>query len=291
MAWIALIFYCFDSIYQWLTSDLIGWQRGEGGEVLINFFCMHGFEIHPCRLVFKNSWTEFGKHKNWYLPNFLNNSPKNLSDHKKWVKKGSQTIGIHLSRLLKQLNVEKFQFVHKENWMANVISFFFWNPSRHGNLKKFRLLFWPFFHKNYRFSLEAIQNQVSLIFLFWMHGFEIHPCRLVFKNSWTEFGKHKTNIYLIFIKTHQKICQITKIWCTNRLANPWSLSKQFSQATKRWKTLRLFLKKIEWPLLYVFLLKPFKARIFEKLEVTFSTNFFHKQLSFLSGSNIKLGFP
>ena len=44
-------------------------------------------------------------------------------------------------------------------------------------------------------------------------------------------------------------------------------------------------------MLYVFLLKPFKARSFEKLEVTFLAEFFHKQLSFHNGSNIKLGFP
>ena len=31
---------------------------------------------------FKNTWTEFGRHKNWCLPNFNNKSPKNLSDHK-----------------------------------------------------------------------------------------------------------------------------------------------------------------------------------------------------------------
>ena len=43
-------------------------------------------------------------------------------------------------------------------------------------------------------------------------------------------------------------------------------------------------------MLYVFLLIPFKAWIFEKIEVTFSANFFHKQLSFLNGSNINLGF-
>ena len=28
MAWIALNFYWFDSIYQWLTSDPTGWPRG-----------------------------------------------------------------------------------------------------------------------------------------------------------------------------------------------------------------------------------------------------------------------
>ena len=39
-----------------------------------------------------------------------------------------------------------------------------------------------------------------------------------------------------------------------------------------------------------FAIKTFQARIFEKLEVTFLADFFHKQLSFLNGSNIKLGF-
>ena len=52
MAWIALIFYWFDSIYQWLTSGLTGWQRGEGGEMLINMFCVLGFETHPWRVIF-----------------------------------------------------------------------------------------------------------------------------------------------------------------------------------------------------------------------------------------------
>ena len=45
----------------------------------------------------------------------------------------------------------------------------------------------------------------------------------------------KTDVYLILIKNHQKICQITKIWTKNRLANLWSSSKLTSQATKRWK--------------------------------------------------------
>ena len=38
-------------------------------------------------ISFKNTWIEFGEHKNWYLPNFVNNSPKNLSDHKELNKK------------------------------------------------------------------------------------------------------------------------------------------------------------------------------------------------------------
>ena len=51
------------------------------------------------------------------------------------------------------------------------------------------------------------------------------------------------------------------------------------------------MKKIGWPMLYVSLLKPFKASIFEKLQVTFLAEFLHKKLSFFNGSNIKLGFP
>ena len=86
MAWIALIFYWFDSIYQWLTSDLIGWQQGEGGEVLINLFCVHGFEIHPCRLVFKNTELSSVSTKTDFYPIFLITHQKN-SDHEKLVKK------------------------------------------------------------------------------------------------------------------------------------------------------------------------------------------------------------
>ena len=145
MAWTALIFYWFDSIYQWLTFDLTGWPRGEGGEVLISLFCVHGFEIHPCRLVFKNTWIEF--------------------------------------------------------------------------------------------------------------------------------GKHKTNIYLVFIITHQKICQITKIWGKNRLANPGSLSKQTSQATKQWKTLSLFMKKIGWPMLYVSYWNHSRQGVLKNLRLLFWPSF------------------
>ena len=76
----------------------------------------------------------------------------------------SQTIGIHLSRLFKQVNVEKFQFVHKENRMANVIRFSI-ETIQGMEIWKFSGYFFDRFSiKNYRFSLEAIQNHVSLIF-------------------------------------------------------------------------------------------------------------------------------
>ena len=42
--------------------------------------------------------------------------------------------------------------------------------------------------------------------------------------------------------------------------------------------------KIGWPMLYVFLLKPFKAWSFEKLQGTFLTVFPQKKLSFFNGS-------
>ena len=116
MAWIALIFYWFDSIYQWLTSGRTSWPRGEGGEVLINMFCVRGFEVHPCRLVFKNTWTEIGR--------------------------------------------------SKKNRMANVIRFSIETIQGMVIWKFSGKFFDRFSTKNYRFSLEAIQNQVSFIFLF-----------------------------------------------------------------------------------------------------------------------------
>ena len=44
-------------------------------------------------------------------------------------------------------------------------------------------------------------------------------------------------------------------------------------------------------MLNVFLLKTFKAWIFEKIEVMLLAELFHKQQSFLNGSNEKYGFP
>ena len=44
-------------------------------------------------------------------------------------------------------------------------------------------------------------------------------------------------------------------------------------------------------MLYVFLLKTFKAWIFEKIEVMLLAELLLKQQSFLNGSNEKYGFP
>ena len=40
-----------------------------------------------------------------------------------------------------------------------------------------------------------------------------------------------------------------------------------------------------------FAIQTIQDKDFEKLEVTFLAEFFHKQLSFHNGSDIKLGFP
>ena len=94
----------------------------------------------------------------------------------------------------------------------------------------------------------------------------------------------KTDVYLILLITHQKTFQVTKKWRNNRHAKHWSSSKQTSQATKRWKFSNLFIKKLRWPMVYIFLLKPFKAWIFVKIQFTCLTKFLNIQLSFLHGS-------
>ena len=50
------------------------------------------------------------------------------------------------------------------------------------------------------------------------------------------------------------------------------------------------MKKIGWPILYVFLLKPFKAWIFEKIQIAFWAMAFLKKQSFSNGSNSILSF-
>ena len=51
------------------------------------------------------------------------------------------------------------------------------------------------------------------------------------------------------------------------------------------------MKKIGWPILYVFLLKPFKAWIFEKIQIAFwAMAFQKKKQSFSNGSNSILSF-
>ena len=123
MAWIALVFYWLDSINQWLTSDLTSWPRGEGGGVLINLFCVHGFEIHHCRLVFKNTWTEFGKHKiNIYLI-FIINHQKISQITKIWWKNRHAKHWSSYKQKSQATKRWKFQVLSWKNWMANVIRF------------------------------------------------------------------------------------------------------------------------------------------------------------------------
>ena len=75
------------------------------------------------------------------------------------------------------------------------------------------------------------------------------------------------------------------------LENFLSSSQWNSQAIKRWKILSLFMNKIGWPMLYVFLSKPFKEWSFENFQVTYLAKFFFlKKASFLNGSRSNLKF-
>ena len=59
-----------------------------------------------------------------------------------------------------------------------------------------------------------------------MRGFESQLYRLVFKNTWTEFGEHNILCLPQLILTHRDSCQITKTKRTNRLAKVSRLGKQ-----------------------------------------------------------------
>ena len=51
------------------------------------------------------------------------------------------------------------------------------------------------------------------------------------------------------------------------------------------------MKKIGWPMLYVFLSKPFKEWSFDNFQVTYLAKFFFlKKASFLNGSRLNLKF-
>ena len=89
------------------------------------------------------------------------------------------------------------------------------------------------------------------------------------------FYLKRSNFALTFIGSihFTKNLSDHKILSRNWLANPWSSSKQTSQANKRRKILRLFMKKIGWPRLYVFLLKPFKAWTLKSFRLLFWPSF------------------
>ena len=104
---------------------------------------------------------------------------------------------------------------------------------------------------------------VEMLFkMFRVRGSEAHPCRLAFKNTkkWIRLSDHEN------LSDHESFEE-------DRLENLWSLSKQTSQATKRRQFLSLFMKKIRWPRLYVFLLKKFKAWVLKKFRLLFLPSF------------------
>ena len=130
-------------------------------------FCVRGSEAHPCQLnFFKTPEMNSVSTKTDNFLILLIIHPKICQITKNWKRIGSKIFEFRLSGLLEQPNVEKFQFVHKENRMANVIRFSIETIQGMEIWKTSGYFFDRFSKKNYRFSLEAIQNHVSLIFLF-----------------------------------------------------------------------------------------------------------------------------
>ena len=137
MAWFPKIFYWFDSIYQWLTSGRTSWPRGEGGDMLINIFCVRGFKMHPCRLVFKNTELSSVSTKTDFYPIFLITHQKN-SDHKKLVKNWLANYWNSSKQIIQAIKRWKNSVCSKRKSDGQCHTFFYWEHSRHGNLKIFR---------------------------------------------------------------------------------------------------------------------------------------------------------
>ena len=99
------------------------------------------------------------------------------------------------------------------------------------------------------------------------------PVDYFLKTLRNEFGKHKNWYFPNFVNNSPKNLPDHESLEEDRLENLWNLSKQTSQATKRRQFLSLFMKKIRWPRLYVFLLKKFKAWILKKFRLLFWPSF------------------
>ena len=88
---------------------------------------------------------------------------------------------------------------------------------------------------------------------FCVRGFESQLCRLVFKNTWTEFGEHNNLCLPQLIITHRDSYQITKTKRTNRLAKISRLGKQptfqsfwiLLEAIRMARYIRFFMETIE----------------------------------------------
>ena len=114
---------------------------------------------------------------------------------------------------------------------------------------------------------------------FCVREFESQLCRLVFKNTWTEFGEHNNLCLPQLIITHRDSCQITKTKRTNRLAKIRRLGKK-----PTFQSFRILLEAMQcgWLDIYAFLWKPLKQKYFEKLQVSFVAQVFSKKIIFFS---------
>ena len=121
---------------------------------------------------------------------------------------------------------------------------------------------------------------------FCVREFESQLCRLVFKNTWTEFGEHNNLCLPQLIITHWDSCQITKTKRTNRLAKISRLGKQ-----PTFQLFRILLEAIRMArYIRFFLWKPLKQKYFEKLQVSFVAQVFSKKIIFFQWENFEKTF-
>ena len=104
-------------------------------------FCVREFESQLCRLVFKNTWTEFGEHNNLCLPQLIITHRDSCQ-----ITKTKRTNRLaKISRLGKQPTFQLFRILLEAIRMARYIRFFYGNHWSKSILKNYRLVLWPKF--------------------------------------------------------------------------------------------------------------------------------------------------
>ena len=122
IAYLCFKFLLFDSIYQRMSSvqtGVVEWFR-RWIDCKFNTFCMCEFESQLCRLIFKNTWSEFGEHNNLCLPQLIithrNSCQITKTKRTNWLAK--------ISRLGKQPTFQSFRILLEAIRMARYIRCF-----------------------------------------------------------------------------------------------------------------------------------------------------------------------
>ena len=114
---------------------------------------------------------------------------------------------------------------------------------------------------------------------FCVREFESQLCRLVFKNTWTEFGERNNLCLPQLIITHRDSCQITKTKRTNRLAKISRLGKQST-----FQSFRIFLEAIRMArYIRFFYGNHWSKSILKNCRLVLWLKFSARKLSFFSG--------